>query len=85
MPTPTHSCCDCCECCGGNYNEMMLWRKKDGVDTFTGFVQVYGEPVHPMFGSLKYNIYRLEDPEDIDGKKWLVTPQDFMREMQNYD
>jgi hypothetical protein len=64
---------------------MMLWRTKNGKDVFTGIV-MRNDGKCTIWSHLEQpNFYKLVDAEDIDGDARLITPPEFMREMQQYD
>ena len=77
-----------CACCGGseNISKRMLWRKRNGKDTFTGLVMIDEPDTRTWWTELNHhNIYMLLDHSDIDGAKMLLTPDQFMTVMSQYD
>jgi len=77
--------CKCGHCEQDTAGQLMLWRTKDGKDVFTGIV-MRNDGKHTIWTHLNQpNFYKLVDAENIDGNARLITPPDFMREMQQYD
>ena len=79
-----------CACCNGkvHQNEVsMIWRKKNGVDIFTGIVQVMEEGGTKTCWSLLSlpNFYKLDNPKDVNGSKQLLSFAAFKAEMAVYD
>jgi hypothetical protein len=65
---------------------MFVWRKKSGIDIFTGVLFV-NEPNNPTDWTEcgQPNCYKLQDKYDIDGPRSYLSMEEFMEEMQQYD
>ena len=71
---------------------MMLWRKRNGEDAFTGVVQLSRD--HPEHGPATpwqflmghdVSYYELVDFDDCDGPMVLIDPHRFMQIMSEFD
>ena len=77
------SICSCCQC---SCTTLMLWRKKNGEDTFTGCIMIQEPDTNTAWTDIgRPNIYKLKDFNNIDGPRTLLTPREFVSEMQQYD
>ena len=85
-----------CQCgnpnCSGEYNGFMaLYRKKNGVDVFTGIVQIDKRIIRTFWNEPPFNynhsFFMLKDKtSDLGtGEKSIMCPNYFMAEMQKYD
>ena len=85
-----------CQCgnpnCSNEYNGYMaLYRKKNGVDVFTGIVQIDKQIVKTFWNEWPFNFNhsffmlkdKTSDPET--GEKSVMCAKYFMAEMQKYD
>ena len=77
-----------CKCCNGGVQDGhlgMMWRKKNGKDTFTGIVQIR-DGVKTCWSEMGApSMYKLEDAKDVLGAKTLLSFAEFMAEMKKYD
>lgn len=72
--------------CGQTSGQLMMWRKKQGRDTFTGCVQIDEPHTNTAWTAMGVrNVYKLTDINDTEGVKYLLSPDQFMAEMQQYD
>ena len=88
--------------CGGGLKKegfVTLWKRKQGITVFTGFVMVphnnadaepqqQAETLWDDIDAAKGNIYKLEhgaSDHDLAGPRRLVRPEEFLEAMQQYD
>ena len=85
-----------CDCgnpnCSAKYNGYMaLYRKKNGVDVFTGIVQIDKKIINTFWNewpfNYQYSYFMLEDKKAdlVTGEKRIMCPDYFMKEMKKYD
>ena len=63
----------------------MLWRTINGQDVFTGIFIQYDNVASEWTLLGRPNAYKLVDKDNINGEAILLTPEQFLSEMEQYD
>jgi len=77
-----------CDECNDGRHQRMLWRKLNGEDVFTGIIMISNEGLEPdEWSNLGYSqsIFRLADPNDIEGARVPIGTDEFLEAMRVYD